>query len=433
MALELSEKQRLGLAMLSDPAKTRILFTGGSRAGKTILLIEYLIQRCYQFPGSRHLIVRKHMVDARGSIWSDTLKSYLEKHIPEEDYTLNKQDHWVNFANGSEIRLCGLDDGARSTKILGTEFTTIYCNEAVEIQYDVVNTLITRLAQKVFDADGNQAVNKLLLDCNPTFPRHWLKVWAIDLKDPSSSPPRPLKNPEEFASLHFTPLDNIKHLPDGYIEGLDALPYLQRERMLFGRWVGGEGAIFRDFNEAIHVIHPFAIPKHWACSMAIDFGFDHPAGILWCAHDFATDSLYVYREFKESNRTIDELAEIIVKYSGSDLLRMDAIWADHDLSDRSFLRRRGIITRPAKKSVLDGIMAINHRLRVNAKTGRPRLFIFDTCPGLIDEMYSYEWHQSNSQVSSKEAPIKLNDDLIDPLRYIVFGLDKVAGTGIGLI
>ena len=41
--------------------------------------------------------------------------------------------------------------------------------------------------------------------------------------------------------------------------------------------------------------------------MAIDFGFDHPTGIVWAAYNFATDSIYVYREFKESGRTIDEV------------------------------------------------------------------------------------------------------------------------------
>lgn len=373
------------------------------------------------------------MVDVRASIWADTLRKYLEEHIPEEDYTLNRQDHWVNFANGSEIRLCGLDDGARSTKILGTEFLTIYCNEAVEIQYDVVNTLITRLAQKCYDADGHVGVNKLLLDCNPTYPRHWLKIWAIDLKDPSASPPTPLRNADEFASLHFTPMDNIKYLPDGYIEGLNALPFLQRERMLFGRWVGGEGAIFRDFNEAIHVVEPFEIPVHWSKSLGIDFGFEHPAGLLWCAHDIATDTVFVYREWKESGRTIDDIADVIEKYSGNELWSYDVIWADHALADRAFLHRRGIFTRPAKKSVLDGITAINHRLKVDNKTNRPRLMIFSDCRGLIDEMYSYEWHQSKSQVSAREAPVAKNDDLVDPLRYIVYGLDKSVSVAGGLL
>ena len=430
MAIQLTEKQKAGLNLLSDPEKTRILFTGGSRSGKTFLIIEYLLQRAYQYPGSRQLIVRKHLVDTRNSIWYDTLKKYLDLYIPKSDYSLRQSELRVVLSNGSEIWLAGLDDGDRSSKILGNEYITVFCNEAVQLQYSVIQTLITRLAQKCIDSDGNVAVNKLVLDCNPTYPRHWLKIWGEEFKDPEAKPPRILKDADKHAVLHFTPYDNIDHLPEGYIEQLDALPYIQRERMLFGRWCGGEGAIFKEFNEKMHVVEPFNVPRSWSRMMAIDFGFDHPTGIVWAAYNFATDSIYVYREFKESGRTIDEVAEVIKRVSQKELYTYDVIWADHDLADRSFLQKNGIYTRPAKKSVLDGITAINQRLKPDSKTGRPRLYIFSTCQAMIDELYSYEWHQSNSEVNNKETPIKLNDDLVDPLRYIVYGLDKSGSGGV---
>lgn len=427
MAIDLTPKQVEGMSILTDPDKTRILFTGGSRSGKTYLIIEYLIQRAYQFPGSRQIIVRKHLVDARMSIWNDTLKKYLDTYIPAEDYTLRQSELRVIFANGSEIWLAGLDDGERSTKILGNEYITIFCNEAVQLQYSVIQILITRLAQKCIDADDNVAVNKMILDCNPSYPRHWLKIWGVDYCDPEETPPKPLKNAHSHASLHFTPYDNEKHLPDGYIEQLDALPYVQRERMLLGNWCGGEGAIFKDFREETHVIDPFEIPAYWYKYMAIDFGFDHPAGILWAAYDFATDTVYVYDEYKESGKTIDELAEIIKKRAGNDLYLYGTIWADHAKADRAFLHKNDILTTPAKKSVLDGINAVNQRLRVSRTTGQPRLKVFSDCTKLIDELYSYEWHESKSLVSDAEKPVALNDDLVDPLRYIVYGLDKSLG------
>jgi len=34
--------------------------------------------------------------------------------------------------------------------------------------------------------------------------------------------------------------------------------------------------------------------------------------------------------------------------------------------------------------------------------------------------------QDESQVVNKESPVKVNDDLVDCLRYIVYGLDKAA-------
>ena len=58
---------------------------------------------------------------------------------------------------------------------------------------------------------------------------------------------------------------------------------------------------------------------------------------------------------------------------------------------------------------------------------QPRLKIFSTCTALIDEIMNYSWHESNSEVSDKDSPIKQDDDLVDPLRYLVYGRDKAGG------
>jgi hypothetical protein len=106
----------------------------------------------------------------------------------------------------------------------------------------------------------------------------------------------------------------------------------------------------------------------------------------------------------------------------------DCTWSDHDKSDRAFLAKHDIVTRAAKKSVLDGINAVRQRLsEISPKTHKPKLLIFNNLDALIDEMYSYEWHQSESEVMDKDAPVKINDDLVDTLRYIVYGRDKDNG------
>ena len=45
MPLDLTEKQKMGLELLQDPDKQYILFTGGSRSGKTYLIMEFLVGR----------------------------------------------------------------------------------------------------------------------------------------------------------------------------------------------------------------------------------------------------------------------------------------------------------------------------------------------------------------------------------------------------
>ena len=103
-------------------------------------------------------------------------------------------------------------------------------------------------------------------------------------------------------------------------------------------------------------------------------------------------------------------------------------WADHDLSDRKFLQKQGIYTSPAKKDVLSGISAVRRRMMVDKAIKQPRLKIFSTCTALIDEII--ELHigtGQTAQVSDKDSPIKQDDDLVDPLRYLVYGRDKAGG------
>ena len=82
MGLKFNPKQSEGWKLLASPKKTRILFDGGSRSGKTALIAEYLVRRALQYPGSRQLAARKHRAHAKTSLWSDTLKSYLVRNLP---------------------------------------------------------------------------------------------------------------------------------------------------------------------------------------------------------------------------------------------------------------------------------------------------------------------------------------------------------------
>lgn len=427
MGLKLSDKQLMGLKLLQNPDKTRILFTGGARSGKTFLIVEFMVGRAFQFPGSRQLIVRKTRVAAKESLWDDSFTKYLNTYIPSEEYEMLKSELIIRFKNGSTIMIAGLDDEDRAQKILGTEYITIFCNEATQLEYKVIGTLSTRLAQKVYDTTGSfTAVNKMVLDCNPRQPTHWLYIWGVQFKDPSTKPYQPLMNSASHAMLHWTPEDNRENLPPNFIEEhLDTLPYEARQRMRFGLWCGSEGAIFKEFDDKIHMIDPFPIPRHFPKMQGIDFGFDHPMAFLSAAYDWATDTFYVYQAFKKSGITIDTLADELDKVQKENRDFYEFRWSDHAKTDRKFLANRGIITQPARKSVLDGINAVRQRLLVSPKTGKPRLLFFKgACDDLCDEMYAYTWHDGKSQLTDKDSPVKLDDDLVDCLRYVVYGFDR---------
>lgn len=419
--LQLTAKQRHALLALSSPDFTRYLFDGGSRSGKTVSTVAFLVDRAIQYPGSRQLIVRKCLAHARTSIWHGTLRDYLRDFMPPGCFEFHEQEMFVRFSNGSEIWLGGLDDKERTEKILGNEYLTAFVNEATQVSYEAVQMVMTRLAQNCRHVkSGAVGVQKLILDCNPRGPRHWLHRYGVQKTDPETR--KPLAGAGRMFRLQWSAFDNQENLSPTYIETLENLPPVTRDRMLNGVWRENEGAVYDEFNEDVHVVEPFAIPDSWRRVRAVDFGYTNPFVCLWGALD-GDGRLYVYRErYKAGARTIDH-AKAIVHASGGE--RIECTVADHDASDRADMAAGGVQTRAAKKDVIEGIQAVKKRLVV-AGDGKPRLLVFPCCANLLAECYEYIWEPPKEDREAKEEPRKDNDHAMDALRYLVMHVDKTA-------
>src|SRR3990167_955908 len=152
-------RQDDALALLSGPAR-HVLLYGGSRSGKTFLLVRTLIIRASKCP-SRHVSLRKHFAHAKTSIWLDTLPRVMELCFPElaRASRWDRVDHYLQLPNGSEFWIGGLDDRERTEKILGRESATMFFNEAAEMDWERVTIALTRLAQK------SGLKNKCFYDC----------------------------------------------------------------------------------------------------------------------------------------------------------------------------------------------------------------------------------------------------------------------------
>ena len=70
--------QTKALELLRSEAKHVLLF-GGSRSGKTTVLVMAIIYRACAYPGSRHLICRYRAKDARSSVLHETLIPWLNR------------------------------------------------------------------------------------------------------------------------------------------------------------------------------------------------------------------------------------------------------------------------------------------------------------------------------------------------------------------
>lgn len=236
MSFHLTEKQKSLLPLLTSPARHCLLY-GGSRSGKTFLFCYGIATRALRADGSRHGIFRKHGVAVKQSIGSDTFPKVMALAYPEASYKYYEQDGFIEFPNGSEVWLAGLDDKERVDKVLGKEFATTYENEASEISYDAHTTLESRLAQrvKVTAGSGDYLPQKNYIDLNPTTQAHWTYKMFVQGIEPLEKRPLPR---DDYVFGVANPSDNAENLDPAYIAGLELMPKAKRLRFYEGKFSG---------------------------------------------------------------------------------------------------------------------------------------------------------------------------------------------------
>jgi len=214
-----------------------VMLYGGSRSGKTAILVYSIIIRALKSPNSRHLILRRYFAHAKQSLWYDTIPKIAG--LMGVTYKENKQDWFITLDNGAEIWIGGLDDKQRADKILGKEYVTIYFNESSEFTWDSIQVALTRLAQKC-----EQLVNKAYFDMNPPTKSHWSYKVFVQGVDPKTG--NKLNNTALYAAMQLNPNDNKENIADGYIENiLSNMNERQRKRFLDGEFVTDiEGALW---------------------------------------------------------------------------------------------------------------------------------------------------------------------------------------------
>ena len=103
---------------------------GGTRSGKTFLIVRAIVARALKAKHSRHAILRFHANAARASIALDTLPNVMRLCFPRTTIKEHRQDGFFELSNGARIWIGGLDDKERVEKILGLEYATVFLNEA---------------------------------------------------------------------------------------------------------------------------------------------------------------------------------------------------------------------------------------------------------------------------------------------------------------
>ena len=209
-------------------------------------------------------------------------------------------------------------------------------------------------------------------------------------------------------------------------KGLDEAE-LQSRR--YGKFAAKEGLVYPEFDERIHVIEPFAVPKEWQDMIAIDPGLNNPLSAHWYAVDY-DDNVYVIYEHFEAGKDIDYHAAEIQTISEKIGWKRDEKGRIRALIDSAAKQRtlsgvknvcelfyeRNILVNPdVEKDLFSGIARVKSYL--NQKNGLPNLYIFSNCRNLIRELKGYFW-------GSGDTPKKTDDHCLDELRYYLMSKPK---------
>src|SRR5215467_15449953 len=113
MTFRLTAAQERANSLLAGPQRNTLL-VGGSRSGKTFLLVRGVVTRALLADHSRHVILRFRENAVWRSIGLDTFPSVMRKCYPGVPYVPRRADGFFLLPNSkSEVWLGGLDEKER--------------------------------------------------------------------------------------------------------------------------------------------------------------------------------------------------------------------------------------------------------------------------------------------------------------------------------
>ena len=385
------------IAPYRDITSPIILLTGGAGGGKSRVAAEKIVACCYHFPNVTCLVMRK----ARE--WNS------RSTIPFLSQTVIGNARGVRFYvssgtfvfdNGSTIYTGGMmdEEQRQAVRSIGGEGGLDICwmEEGTAFTREDFDEVRARLRHNAM------GWRQIIITTNPAGPTHWI---YRDLVKGGG------------ATVYYSFASDNPYNPVDYLESLKNLSGVMRARMLEGKWIHAEGAIYDEFDHSIHVKERAASEfKYWY--VGCDEGYRNPACLLLVGEDSA-GRLHVFRELYSPGLLHLDLVARLVEWNQT--CRIQAIFVDPSATTLiSTCRAAGLPAYPANRQigVVSGIRLVKEFLLVD-ESGQPGLTISPAATNTIQEMELYMWREG------KDEPMKENDHAMDALRYVVSSLTKM--------
>lgn len=197
-----------------------ILFSGSAGGGKSFLAANKVHAFCLKYPNATVQVLRK----TKTSLTNSTLV-LLERYVIGDDPRVihNSSESRFLYDNGSILIYDGMSDPKARERIRSRNLDMAWLEEAIEFEEEDFNEVHARMR-------GTAAPwLQIILSTNPDGPLHWINQRLI------------LQNE---AVVYYSGAKDNPYNPPSYVESLDRLTGVQKERLVYGRWVSGSGIIF---------------------------------------------------------------------------------------------------------------------------------------------------------------------------------------------
>ena len=400
--------------VFDSTARFRIVMAG-RRSGKTYFTLWDAIIFAFQHPHSSIWYIAPSYGQAKAIAWRKLINLLPQEAISK----IHETELYIHLINETRIELKGCD---HEDSLRGRGPDYVILDETAFMKQHIWEEIIQ---PSLLDKKG-----KAVLIGTPDGKNWFWRLWQ------SAN----AKLDESFEAFRFTTFDN-PHLPE---EALISARLQTKNSLIFKQEYmaepqSREGLVYPEFNQAIHVVRPFEISKEARLFRAIDWGIQAPCVCLWGALLPGGD-LFIYREHSRNGLPAPRQAEIIKGLTGMEKIEVTII--DPSTKKRESksapqpyfesiqmqFTRAGIPTILGYNPILDGISVVKNMLLME------KLHIFETCPGLLMELLTYEWAKAaeGDGANPNEKPKDGGDDCCDALKYLCCFVNGKAASGLAI-
>ncbi len=441
-------------ALVEDPARYKAALCP-RRVGKSWAAMSYAHTTCLDIPNARVVICTLTLKSAKNIYWWE-MQQFAQYYGLTLDYNVNELR--VDFPNGSQIMLIGMESRQQIDKLRGGKYHLVIIDECKSFPKSVFDELLVDVIEPALgDYQGT-----LLLIGTPgsilegPFYEATMPGLLDDRDGPLKGLPfsRTFLNPEAYWEQHrkakprwsrhtWTQKDN-KALPHLWQEALDKKerngwddndPTWLREYL--AHWVAMESAHVYVFPQLLRTCPervtwrpdpkskvPFGLDptKTWHYLLGIDYGFEDDTALVIGAYSDEEQVLYHCWDFKDIHLDVDQVGKQIEECIAMVPKGFDAIVADFGGGGKqitaTFNRRYGINIIPAeKRDKFDYIELLN----ADYRSGRIRLNkAFDLC--LEKQMLTWDLGDKGKQFLAHAGKLRehpaLPNHLCDAWLYL---------------